>query len=306
MAEIKESAVDVPATTTQKVYPYTESSKVWIHRAKKKPVLPESGVVGDTARDWQLKIGPSFANGNSGVLLGRTLITQEEEKEYMPSIVGISSTHMEWDKMLNEYWANLLVDIPYDGKCLEVGLVHLSESVQKPINVFEWLLYKYCLKYPQVANDMSLVGMSTKIRFYLFKESEARQAALDVKKLKDKAILLRFKMEEDTEAMQSVIILSGNPLPKAIHEQQLLLSQIAESDPAKFVALGKDKDLLEKAFVERLIRAGLMIRPLNSTLVIYDNNQIGNNLNEAKEWLKQPQNSQVLLALRQQLIEKEK
>jgi hypothetical protein len=303
MSEIQESVV--PTKKAFKEYPFIKSEKVWIHRAKKKPVLPELGVVGETARDHQLRIGASFAGPQSGVLLGRVILTAEEERKYMPAIVGVQPTHQEWDKVLNEYWANLQVNIPYDGLQLEIGYNLISETEKEPLNVMDWILYKYCLRYSGVANTIGDVGSSTNIRFYLFKDSEEKAARTKLKQLKDEAVLARMEVEKDTERMNSIIILSGNVLQKYLAENQMLITDIADSNPAKFLELYKDKNLLEKAFVERLIGQGIMTRPVNSTLVIYDGNQVGSNLEEVTFWLKQPANSATLLTLREQLRLKE-
>ena len=303
MSDITESVV--PVKRSLKEYPYVRSEKVWIHRAKKKPVLPEVGVVGETARDHQLRIGASFAGPQSGVLLGRVILTPDEERKYMPAIIGIQPTHMEWDKILNEYWANIQVNIPYDGLQIEIGYNVMSETEKEPLNIMDWILYKYCLRYSGVANSINDVGSSTNIRFYLFKDSEEKAAKVKMKAIKDEAVLTRMDIEKDTDKMNSIIILSGNPLNKYLAENQMLLTDIAESNPAKFLELAKDKNLLEKAFVERLIGFGLMTRPLNSTLVIYDGAQVGANLEETTYWLKQPANSATLLTLREQLKQKE-
>ncbi len=306
MSEIIEPSGTAPegvkaTKATAVVYPYSKSELVVIQRKIKKTVLPEIGVMDETARDYSLAIGASFAGANSGVLLGRTILTAQQERDWMPRIVGVQPTHQEWDRVLNDYWNNLNVKIPYDGLSLEVGMTYKSETEFEPIKPADYVLYQYCLKYPQVANSISEVNNSNKIRFYLTKESYVQDELLRTKKLRDRAFVVRLELEGDVEKMKSLIILSGNPLPRKLEEQQLLLAKIQETEPSKFLELTKDKKLLEKAFVERLIKVNIFTRPINSTLVMYDGAIIGSNLEEAAAWLAMPANSEVLLSSRQQL-----
>ena len=291
--------VNTPKQT--KVYPILNSEIVWIHRKDNKSPLPESGVLSETARDWQLMIGPSFATANSGVLLGRTILTPQEEQKYMPALVGVLPTHMEWDNLLNAYWNNLLIKVPYEGLKLEVGMKETSDGVFEPIVVFDYVLYKYCLLYPQVANDVKLMHNSSRIRFYLLKDKHVQEESLKLQDLKDLATVKRFEIKDDMETVKSIIILSGNSVAGTVQELNLTLAKLADNDPAKFIALAKDKRLLEKAFIERLVRAGIMTRPLNSTLVLYDGAQIAKNLEDAVAWLNAPQNSEALLVVRDKL-----
>lgn len=299
------TGVETKETVKAVVYPYTESKIVKVLRKNLKPILPEIGVVGESARDYLLAIGSSFAGPNSGVLLGRTIFTAEEERMYMPGVVGVQPSHQEWDNILNEYWKNLYVKVPYDGLSLEVGFTYYSETDKKPISLDNFVLYKYCLKYSQVANSIDDINMSNKIRFYLMESTYVQSSKLKAKELRDRVFKLRLEMEQDIEKMKSLIILTGNPVSDKLEDLQLMLATIAENDPAKFLELARDKQLMERAFVERLIRNGICSRPLNSTLVMYDGTVIGNNLTEAAGWLKIPANSEIYLSMKQQLDQRE-
>ena len=178
---------------------------------------------------------------------------------------------------------------------------YISETKKEPINVDNYVLYRYCLEYRQVANTLDEVGSSTGIRFYIFKEKEEKQYKLNYRKTKDEALLARMDVINDIDKMQSIIILTNVDLQPTIEDQELYISEYAEKYPAKFLELYKDKKLLEKAFIERLIRAGIFSRPNNSTIVIYDQNQIGANLTEASIWLNRPENSALLLQFRDAL-----
>lgn len=287
-------------------YPIVRAETVWIKRRSTQPVLPVEGLNYQIGRDHKLFIGPAFAGPNTAKLLGRDILTREEEQKYMPQLINISTTHTEWDKILNTYWETLQVDVPYDGLSLNVGTIQKSESEEpEPINLFEWLLYKYCLRYAQCANSRDMMGASDRIRFYLWKDTEERSLKTSMLVWEDKATLARLEIQQDIEKVKSIIILAGHAVPLDMGERNSLLADVAKSDAQAFLKLVADKGLLEKAFVERLVRAQLMSRPLNSTLVVYDNAQVGRNLEEAALWLKQPENSQVYLSLRQQLENKE-
>lgn len=286
------SAVETPFSSS-----VTESKVVWIKRARIMPTLPIDQGAEEETRKYKLNIGPSFTK--TGQLLGRVVLTNEEERRLMPSIVGVDPQSQDWNKALNDYWSTLSVVIPFEGKRLEIGGQE-KDGVFYPIQPADYVLYKYCLSYSQVATTYDEIGSSPKIRFYLWEETQEKSLKLKSKARADEAILLRMSLEKNIEQMNSVIVLSGNTLPRSIEDRQLLLVELSK-DTERFLALGKDKKLLEKAFVERLIKIGALGRPLHSTLVTYDGAVIGKNLEEAAVWLGLPTNSDVYLSLKAKL-----
>ena len=66
-------------------------------------------------------------------------LTFEEEKLYLPSIIGVSPNDPQWQETIKLYWANISIDIPFDyingvdqgGKELETGFFYDTEEKAK-------------------------------------------------------------------------------------------------------------------------------------------------------------------------------
>jgi hypothetical protein len=293
----------ITLATTSVEYPITLSRFVTIFPKIQDSVLPEEGTTTPSAHTYTQKIGSAFAGKNDGRQLGRTLLTFEEEKRLMPSIIGVSPDNQEWDKMLNLYWINLSVAVPVSGLTLETGIRELSPTEWEPINLKDWLLYKYCLKYGAVANRIEDLYSSPRIRFYMMDSNEIHKVSMANKQLRDKATLKRMELESKHDYVRAILELSGNIVEKDWAQNELAFAELATNSAKEFLALAEDKTLLDKHFVERAIRAGFLTRPLNSTLVMYDGAVIGNNLQEASAWLKMPANSQANVVIRAKLEE---
>lgn len=90
------------------------------------------------------KLARPYADENSAVFveefraLGPTmaavthmLSNADEQKEYMPSILGMSANDPKWSERLSHYWNSISVDIPSNGKVLQVGFVYDVNSLAK-------------------------------------------------------------------------------------------------------------------------------------------------------------------------------
>lgn len=62
--------------------------------------------------------------GSSVSSVNKILANPNEQAKLMPQIIGISPTSQDWNKMLNNYWNSIRVEIPAGGKELEVGFIY--------------------------------------------------------------------------------------------------------------------------------------------------------------------------------------
>lgn len=284
------------------IFPKRVTDIVHIKRKLNKPVLPESGIMEESARDWSLCIGSAFAGPNSRVLLGRVIMTKPEEEKWMAKIVGISPNHQDWNKILDDYWANLYVKIPYEGRILDASYDQISETEIEPVNIEDFILYRYCLQYSQVANTLEEANSSSRIRFYLVRESEMKRAAEKVRAVKDRAIKLRMSIQDDLATVKAILVLGAKYVNRTESNPVFALADFSEQHPVQFLEIAGDKRLLDKAMIEKAIRAGIFTRPANSSIILYDGTQIAKNLDEAAIWLNLPENSETLLVIKDKML----
>lgn len=283
-------------------YPTTIVKTVTIKPKRTTTVLPESGTLGNSAEMYIQKIGGSYAGHGSALHLGRVVLTRAEEQKWFPAILSISPSHQDWDKYLNAYWNDLSVNIFIDGLILNCNVRYESiDDIGTPENVVHYILYKYCLQYGDVANTVKDVNKSPKIRFYLWTKEEDVQSRLSKQQLIDSSFIARKRIEKTPERYASVIILFGKELPVNDGDRLLLLADLQNNQPAKFLEYAQDDGLLDKAFIQRCINIGLLRRPLHSEMIMYQDKVVGNSLNEAIGWLNQADNTVIKAELQNQL-----
>lgn len=272
-----------------KSYPYIVENKVIVHRVNKKSPLPTKDVGYNPADDYIYKIGSSFKAGTTKPL-GLYVLTNEEQKNLMPQLIGISPTSPDYNKVLETYWNNISILVPASGLKLDCSIEHLSETESQPVNVEHYVIWKYCLKYSGVANTEDDIGKSNKINFVLWNEKEQMKKDLNIQRIKDEATVARIQMRDNKEKANAILYLFNKPVETDANVNMLVLAKLAEEEPVKFVGLSKDNDLLSKAFVQRAINNGILTQPPGSTLIGYEGNIIANNINDAVLFFKDSRN----------------
>ena len=175
-----------------------------------------------------------------------------------------------------------------------------------PINVDDYLMYRHCLLYNDVAKDVALINSDSNIRFY-FKDDQ-----------KEAEKLRKFRMEVNKAKTNYVACLADDTLFDAVYTQfcvinnMPVISSLAESridreikldkfstdEPVKFNKIFNNKDVKLIATIEMLIARGELIRSqYNQNITSPDGDFIGANMGEAVAWFKNTENSSVVNAL---------
>ena len=297
-------------------FPHQESKKVFIRRKQSLVLLP-----GQDPDQANLKIGASFKNQDT--LRG---LTPLEEARYLPNIIGVNPTDLGWSKAAKDYWQNISRPVPAgNGLELEVGFMWFKEEDYihdkispeterkgTPINIADYVLYRYCLLYSRVANTIDDVGKSPNILFYIYsKETEvaAKKVALTFRRDAD---MLYYKNMGDRSWTDWVlrVLIAGDKQAK-IHikdltvitedEKDILLKEYCDKNPTLFLQIGNDKRLELKAFIETCVVHGRLIRIPNTHTITFDNTPIGHSLDEAAGFLLDAKNVQVYNTLQAQI-----
>lgn len=179
-----------------------------------------------------------------------------------------------------------------------------------PINVDDYLMYRHCLLYNDVAKDIAFVNTDSNIRFY-FKDEQ-----------KEAEKLRKFRLEVNKAKSNYVSCLADNTLFDAVYTQfcvvnnMPVISSLAENrldreikldkfsieEPVKFNKIFNNKDVKLIASIEMLIARGELLRSqYNQNITSPDGDFIGANMNEAVAWFKNTENSSIVNALMNKL-----
>lgn len=276
-----------------KTYPLTLSKEIQIKRRKGIYVKR-----GDGDNQDRHKYFISSSRKGTSILVG---LTQQEEKKYLPIIIGISPDDPKFGITARNYWNNIRKFIPPEGLTLEVGMIYETEEEHKnnsgtPINIEDYVLYRYCLVYSRIANSEKEQHNSPKIRAYITDRYSEANKNYEIATIVDKAVENRLALYSDPVKQDAVLFVYGySPLSMSKEEKVIALQTLStynsETDPEanKLVVFNNrvnDKLLQDKAFITQAINAQLLRRIPNTDTIMYkEHTQIGTTTDNAIDYL---------------------
>ena len=175
-----------------------------------------------------------------------------------------------------------------------------------PDNIEEYLLYRHCLLYRDVAKDISLINSDSSLRFYIKDENKEAERAKRLVDERRKAMRNFLALEASDKKRNAVFIQmtvnNGGNIAEAMlktpDQQVSALMTYLNDSPDKFNDLFDDKNVEMKSFIEALIARGELIRPeYNQQISTADGTFIGSNMNEAVAYFNNPNNKPVFEAM---------
>lgn len=196
----------------------------------------EYGLPGDDKTVHNFKIGSSLKG--RAPLAGLSL---EEEKIYLPDILGISSEDVSFRTYKRDYWNNISERVPHDdegtnsrfpGRYVSIHLIFTDKAfcdaftnaddfdkkgtvlinAQKagvldvtPDSVADYILFRYCLVYSRVANNKKDIGKSAKISFYLYSKNVEDAKKFEKFELSRRADKLFDVVREDEAKINAIL-----------------------------------------------------------------------------------------------------
>lgn len=169
-----------------------------------------------------------------------------------------------------------------------------------PLNLEQYILYRHCLNYPDVAKDEAFINSNANLRFYI--KDKNKEEVRKNKLIKEQQAALRHLVELQASPVKTnavyveYCIYSGISLSDGLSKTTLIQSKelmdFATTNPRKFNEFVNDKNLLDKAFIETLITRGELVRSdFNQQISTPDGEFIGVNINEAISYFKNPNNA---------------
>lgn len=174
-----------------------------------------------------------------------------------------------------------------------------KHKVGRPVNLEQYIIYRHCLLYRDVAKDIALVNSDPSLRFYI--KDEAKEAEKEKKRTEQRMQAMSKFIEingipSKRNAIYITIVAGRNEnvseaLLKSDVEKQAYLMDFVNSNPEKFNKLVADKNITTKAFIETLIVRGELIRSeYNQQISTADGTLIGSNMNAAVAFFNNPDN----------------
>lgn len=180
----------------------------------------------------------------------------------------------------------------------------------RPENLENYLMYRHCLLYNDVAKDIALINSDPTLRFYI--KDEAKEAEKQKKLTEQKTKAMKNFIElNGTDAKFNAVFVAmcifrndnlAENLLKDRSEKVSMLIDFVNSNPDKFNRLVDDRNIQIKAFIETLIARGELVRSeFNQQISTAEGTFIGANMNEAIAWFENPDNKDTRTAYENKL-----
>lgn len=294
-----------------------------------------SDLPGDDPEEHNKKIGSSMGPSGKGL----TGLTMEEEVKFLPNIVKTKPTSEHWESAVDTYAHNITAKVPNKGKPLnismrfekeadaekylkrslsvKVGIEHgdyqskMVEALSRtyngtPMNVADYILWRYCLIYNKVANEPEFVNKSQNIWFYLKDESREKTKQLSLTENRSKAYA-RYLAIKDNDAELSKIMRLFDKKPDFFDkgEKIVVVEDLAIKQPTKFINYtNKTFDLDTVSFIKQALEAGILEIMDNTEIIKQVGGEqavLGNSLEAAAKRLKTKDGEQLYKLLKTQL-----
>tara|TARA_R110002012_G_scaffold1863_10_gene9018 strand:- start:1136 stop:1945 length:810 start_codon:yes stop_codon:yes gene_type:complete len=225
-------------------------------------------------------------------------VTTQDEKKYLNGILDVGPDHVDWPKHTKNYWAEMSIMVGYGGVELDISTTNDGE----PENIEDWLRYKWVLKHPHVALNKDEMTGSKKRFFIKDLQRDLRTANNKIQTLKD-ADKEFIKLSDNKSDMRRVYRMMADDNPDRLTDLEIenKLYALKTDKPAKFIRIVTDKHLKLKAEIEEMMSLQILRRIGNQ--VIYQDEILGDTLQDAVIHLNDKKNSGKLTTLRAKLKE---
>ena len=169
-----------------------------------------------------------------------------------------------------------------------------------PLYVEDYLMYRHCLLYNDVAKDIAFINVDRNVRFY-FKDDQREEERLRKYRIEiNKAKANYVSILSDDSLFDAVYVqycvINNLPVLASLAEDRLTreikLDKFSTDEPVKFNKIYHNKDIKLIGTIENLIARGELIRSqYNQNITTVDGVLIGANMGEAVAWFKNPANN---------------
>ncbi len=257
---------------------------------------PSTRLGKELAPDTVCKIGGALTQGGTP-LKG---ITFEEERKYLPSVVGVPYEHMEFSTKVDRWYSNMSINIPFTG----LKMVLNFDENSNPTNIKGWLHWKFLMAHPAVAPDRSSIYSNPNYRCFIEDDQEVSNKESENLDSKRKAFLEFSKVADDEHRLDITLrqLAShyfetiGKFTKMSTQDKQVALSKYMEKNYTVFNNIINDNDAELKAEIYSMIDYGILVKV--GERIIYRTQPLGENIDEAVAFCKAAVNSETYAMLK--------
>jgi hypothetical protein len=219
--------------------------------------------------------------------------------ELVAELLQIRITDIDFSKKVNEFWADLRLDVPMEGYTLNVA----KTDNGKPVKIKDYLVYEWAKRHKLVAENRAEMENNPQKLFYIYNPEVETGTINKSVVMKRKAYSLFATISDDEYKMAHIIRLLSNTDPKNMNKVQKenFISDLIEADATKFLIVAQDKNLEIKSEIEELVSASVVSKIGNQ--YIYIEEKLGENIDEAVFYWNDKKNSQRVLEMKARLKE---
>ncbi len=242
-----------------------------------------------------------------------TGLTPSEIKMLLPEVLEIHPDDREFRQKVKEFYESMDTQVPYGvGRTLNISLEDDEKELSEknlPVEVMDYLRYRHAIKHPEVAMSKADAIGNQLIKFYVHNPEEVKETSKELREKRRDAMTLYIQVSTDEEKMTNVMALFGeDPRAYTYAEKSDFLEAKVQSkvlaDVTKFIDIVNDKQLETKAFINKLVKTGVL-KNVGTRFAVTQTNAILADDMDAMiiEMQDEETNSELIVSLKAQLQE---
>lgn len=226
-------------------------------------------------------------------------LTDEEERKWLAPLLSVSPDDVGYRKKISNFWSDItiLVDVK-TGIELEIGMDKSGE----PINLSDYIKYRYAQKCPEVAEDEKAVRADPTKKYYIL-DPESKKvedyASMELRKKAYKEFLNLTDNKTNADRFNYVfrLALGKNPDVYEQKDKELMMEKLSKESPAIFLSYMDRKNIEMEALIAEAVSFEVVQKFGES--FSYTDVLLGNSLETTVAFLSDKKNSELLLAIKQ-------
>lgn len=261
-------------------------------------------------------VGPYNDKTGKAVATG---LTFTEQRLLLPEVLGIEASDKDFRKVVTNFYNGFITPIPKEGRKLIISLENDAEELSEtnpPQNIMDYITYRHVTGHPEVAKDKAEAERNIFKKFYIVDPDGVTQEAVRLNKLEDEAYTLYMHYKDDNIKVDQLLTMLGVNIRNMKREDKVLKLKSAAQKNASlndaeqkevldnFIKVCKDKDLEYKYLIQEMIGAQYLQRVGNNIIYAESGKKVGDNMEDAVLYFKNPKNSRDLNLLKAQYEQK--
>lgn len=225
-----------------------------------KPVIQGDGLPIEIKREAKTEYSPGIKRGTTSVLRG---LKPDEENKFLPKVLNTSSSSPNWETVLEDYWSDYSMSIPFDGMEIEGGIENGT-----PINLEHYILANLFLNDDTVAKGED-VDNAGAFNFLIIDKSAVEKAKLGNLEISTKADGKWAELasnEANTDVLRWIVLglqgelgLSYSAVRNSTRDElKLIIYEFKGRNPVRFIEAASDTNLKEVALIVALVDSDII------------------------------------------------